>query len=61
MLVEKTASNLEIYELNTGVYIKESKMFEVDVDTFEPEYQTDRFEIEYRVYFIQLFVWGMIV
>ncbi|CAI2378105.1 unnamed protein product [Moneuplotes crassus] len=61
MGVERIASYYEIYELNTGVYIRENKMFQIDVENFQPEHQAERFEIDYKIYFIQLIVWGLVV
>ena len=60
MYVEKVAMEFEIYSLNTGVYIKENST-QVDVENFDPEHQTDLFEIEFKIYFIQLFVWSVVV
>jgi hypothetical protein len=51
---------MEIYELNTGVYIKEN-CSQIDIENFDPEKQEIEFTIDYKIYFIQLMVWGAIV
>ena len=51
---------MQIHSLNTGVYIKENS-YQVDIENFDPEKQEDQFEIDYKIYFIQLFVWGGVV
>ena len=60
LFVERIASNMEIYELNTGVYIKENSL-QIDIENFDPEKQEIEFTIDYKIYFIQLVVWGAIV
>lgn len=58
--VERVASYYEIYALNTGVYIKEDST-DIDFENFDPEEQAKEHEIDYKIYFIQLFMWGAIV
>lgn len=58
--VERVASRLEIHSLNTGVYIKDNST-EIDIENFDPEKQEIGHQIDYKIYFIQLIVWGLIV
>lgn len=38
-----------------------STQTQIDIMNFNPEEQTDNFEIDYFIYFIQLFVWAGVV
>lgn len=58
--IEKLGGHYSIAALNTGVYIKSSAKV-LDVDNFVPEKQEEVEEIDYKVYLIQLLIWGAIV
>ena len=58
--IEKVASYYEIYSLNTGIYIQEAKIT-VEAEHYDPEKQTEIEEIDYKIWVLQMAVWGIIV
>ena len=58
--IEKIASYYEIYSLNTGIYIQEAKIT-VEAEHYDPEKQTEIEEIDYKIWVLQMAVWGIIV
>ena len=60
LLIERIGLYYQIEELNTGVYIKENT-YSPEIEDLHPAYQMDRHEIDYRIWVIQIAVWGFIV
>ena len=58
--IEKLGLYYQIEELNTGVYIKENT-FSPEIEDFHPAFQMERHDIDYRIWVIQIGVWGFIV
>jgi hypothetical protein len=60
MLVESIALKYEFEMLNTGHYIKIDYEAEVMCD-FEPTKQTEIDDIDFKIWLVQISVWGLIV
>ena len=59
-MVERIGLHFQIEELNTGVYVHENT-YSPDMEDFDPAFQTHKHEIDYRIWIIQIAVWGCIV
>lgn len=59
-LVENIGIRYHIEELNTGVYIKEHH-FSPEIEFLDPALIAKKHEVDYRIWVIQLAVWGLIV
>lgn len=60
ILVEKIGLKYSIEELNTGVYIREN-FYSPEAEHLEPAQMAAKHDIDYRIWVIQVAVWGFIV
>ena len=60
ILIENLGIRYQVEELNTGVYIKEN-FYSPELEYLDPALIADKHEIDYRIWIIQVAVWGMIV
>lgn len=60
MLIEKLALKYEFGMLNTGHYVKIDYEAEVLCD-FEPTKQTEINDIDFKIWIVQIAVWGLII